>query len=115
VPAGPAATIDEMDAYGFADDDPFADPAPFTDDLDQPDEGPALSLVAEAPAPAEAVDAGLLDELEEAIRDVERALARLDDGTYGTCEACATRLGPAELQDDPTVRFCAAHLPLRVD
>ncbi len=48
-----------------------------------------------------AVDAvdGLLDE-------VERALARLDDGTYGRCEACGEPIPDDRLSDRPTARTC---------
>jgi RNA polymerase-binding transcription factor DksA len=30
----------------------------------------------------------LLDEIEGALAEVERALRRLDEGSYGTCEVC---------------------------
>ena len=48
-----------------------------------------------------AVDAvdGLLDE-------VELALARLDDGTYGRCEACGTPIDDGDLAARPLVREC---------
>jgi DnaK suppressor protein len=48
-----------------------------------------------------AVDAvdGLLDE-------VELALARLDDGTYGRCEACGALIDDSELAVGPLVREC---------
>lgn len=58
------------------------------------------------------VDLGDLDALEAELRDIERALARLDDGTYGTCEVCGDRLPDAVLVDTPAARFCRAHLPL---
>jgi len=41
--------------------------------------------------------------------DVERALARLDDGTYGTCEACGVALEDSELAVGPQVRTCVQH------
>ena len=48
-----------------------------------------------------AVDAvdGLLDE-------VELALARLDDGTYGRCEECGNPIDDARLAELPVVRTC---------
>jgi RNA polymerase-binding transcription factor DksA len=48
-----------------------------------------------------AVDAvdGLLDE-------VERALARLDDGTYGRCETCGSPIDDTDLAVQPLVRQC---------
>jgi hypothetical protein len=49
-----------------------------------------------------AVDAvdGLLDE-------VELALARLDDGTYGHCETCGEAIDDDRLAELPIVRSCA--------
>jgi len=40
---------------------------------------------------------------------VDRALAALDDGTYGTCEACGEAIGDEELAGDPLLTRCAAH------
>ena len=39
---------------------------------------------------------------------VERALARLDAGTYGECEVCGEPIG-ARLAADPVARRCLAH------
>lgn len=52
-----------------------------------------------------------LDALEAEVTDVERALTRLDDGTYGTCEVCRTTLPESMLAEAPAARWCAAHLP----
>lgn len=41
--------------------------------------------------------------------DVDVALRRLDDGTYGTCEACGAALGAAVLQARPAARHCTDH------
>lgn len=58
------------------------------------------------------VDLGALDALEGELRDIERALARLEDGTYGTCEVCGDGLAGEALVESPAARFCRAHLPL---
>ena len=50
-----------------------------------------------------------LDRAEAALVGVEAALARLDDGTYGTCEVCRTRLDDALLAADPLARHCPGH------
>ena len=42
----------------------------------------------------------------ERLADVERALAKLDDGTYGTCEACHADIAPARLDALPATRAC---------
>src|SRR3546814_16665656 len=62
-------------------------------------------------APAAAVPAVDLDRVEGELADVERALARLDEGTYGTCEACGAPIDDARLESDPVTRLCAAHAP----
>jgi RNA polymerase-binding transcription factor DksA len=49
--------------------------------------------------------AGILD-------GVDRALQRLSEGTYGTCEACSDPILEADLQADPTRRMCEQHLAL---
>jgi RNA polymerase-binding transcription factor DksA len=58
------------------------------------------------------IDEALLDGIERELADVELALARLGDGTYGRCESCGLVLSDEELEAAPTGRFCRAHLPL---
>lgn len=52
------------------------------------------------------IDLSMLSKIEGEIDDVQRALAKLDDGTYGTCEACHARIAEARLQALPAARFC---------
>lgn len=40
---------------------------------------------------------------------VEAALAKLEEGTYGLCEACGQPIENERLSAGPTERFCAAH------
>jgi DnaK suppressor protein len=40
------------------------------------------------------------------LRDVERALAKLDAGTYGTCERCGRPIGPERLEAIPWALLC---------
>ena len=47
--------------------------------------------------------------LREQLADVEVALARLDDGTYGTCQACGAAIADARLEAMPATRFCIDH------
>ena len=42
--------------------------------------------------------------------DVDVALQRLSDGSYGTCEACGAPIQGADLEADPTRRVCEQHL-----
>jgi len=44
--------------------------------------------------------------LDAKLRDVERALAKLDDGTYGSCDACGRPIGDARLEAMPWAVMC---------
>jgi DnaK suppressor protein len=48
----------------------------------------------------------LVNQLEETLREVERALAKLDEGNYGSCETCGKEIGEARLEAMPATRFC---------
>jgi DnaK suppressor protein len=54
------------------------------------------------PAP----DLSILDDLEAELRDVEHALACLEEGTYGTCEVCGEPISEARLEARPATRVC---------
>jgi len=41
-----------------------------------------------------------------ALEEVRDALARLDDGTYGTCARCSTEIPAARLDAMPTATLC---------
>jgi RNA polymerase-binding transcription factor DksA len=49
---------------------------------------------------------------ERTLDEVDRALERLDNGTYGRCEVCGETIDEARLEADPTARTCTRHLPL---
>lgn len=44
--------------------------------------------------------------LAETLAEVERALAKLDAGTYGTCESCGSGIPEARLEAKPAARLC---------
>jgi DnaK suppressor protein len=48
----------------------------------------------------------LAAQLGQTLTDVEGALARLDDGTYGQCEVCGKDIAAARLEAVPTARRC---------
>jgi DnaK suppressor protein len=51
-------------------------------------------------------DMSILSGVEAELADVEWALRRLADGTYGTCQACGRPIGAARLEARPATRFC---------
>ena len=51
----------------------------------------------------------LLNQLNEQLADVERALAKMDKGTYGLCERCGEPIAEARLEAMPATRFCIKH------
>jgi RNA polymerase-binding protein DksA len=51
-------------------------------------------------------DLSILDSVEGELADVEHALQRIDDGTYGTCEACGKPIGDDRLEAMPATRYC---------
>ncbi len=48
----------------------------------------------------------LAGSLRESLNDVEAALVKLDNGTYGTCEGCGQPIAPARLEAKPAARLC---------
>ncbi len=56
-------------------------------------------------------DLRALDRAEGELQDIERALRRLDEGTYALCEACGRAIGEERLAQSPVTRRCADHAP----
>jgi RNA polymerase-binding transcription factor DksA len=54
-------------------------------------------------------DFAILESLEESLADVERALGRVEDGSYGTCEVCGRKIPDERLEARPMTRFCVEH------
>ncbi|HVV77627.1 MAG TPA: hypothetical protein VHC43_16525 [Mycobacteriales bacterium] len=70
---------------------------------------------------AEGADAGSRTEVEadlsaarELLTEIEAAMLRLDDGSYGTCAACGGGVGSALLLADPLMTVCQGCRPLAV-
>ncbi len=63
------------------------------------------------PAVERAPDLSLLTKVEGELADVERALSRLDEGTYGTCQLCGTVIDDERLAAQPATSFCGEHAP----
>lgn len=52
------------------------------------------------------VGVALRIKVEASLEEVERALAKLEDGTYGLCEACGARIDRARLEVLPHALYC---------
>jgi RNA polymerase-binding protein DksA len=50
----------------------------------------------------------LLANTRESLFQTERALQRISDGSYGTCESCGEGIGKARLQAYPRATFCVS-------
>jgi sigma-B regulation protein RsbU (phosphoserine phosphatase) len=48
--------------------------------------------------------------LSQLLKTVDAALSRIDQGTFGVCEACHESIEAERLLTDPLVRFCLDHL-----
>ena len=55
----------------------------------------------------------LASTLQESLDEVERALGKLDDGTYGKCEVCGEEIATARLEAMPAARYCITHASTR--
>ena len=51
-------------------------------------------------------DLSILERVDGQLADVDHALKRLDDGTYGTCEVCGRDIDEDRLRARPATRFC---------
>ena len=51
----------------------------------------------------------MVNQLTDALTEVERALVRLDEGTYGTCEVCGKEIAENRLEAMPATRYCIEH------
>ncbi|MGI8707956.1 MAG: TraR/DksA family transcriptional regulator [Actinomycetota bacterium] len=48
----------------------------------------------------------LHDDMQVLLKDVERALAKLDEGTYGECDVCGAEIPPERLEILPWAVLC---------
>jgi DnaK suppressor protein len=52
------------------------------------------------------VDESLGENAEQIVSEIDRALGRIDDGTYGTCERCGKPIGEERLDAVPYATLC---------
>ena len=57
--------------------------------------------------------AALADAVREDLAEIQAALARLADGSYGTCQACGQEISPDRLAARPAARTCVGCPPHR--
>lgn len=51
-------------------------------------------------------DLAIIEQLDVQLTEVEHAFHRLEEGTYGKCEACGNPIGDERLEALPAARFC---------
>lgn len=51
----------------------------------------------------------LIERGRERLNEVEAALARVADGSYGICEVCGAAIGEGRLEARPTASRCVVH------
>ncbi len=69
--------------------------------------GPPAHGEPEGPEGPEGPEA-LVDAVDRLLDEVERALSRLDDGTYGRCGACGAAIEVSRLAEEPMTQSCGA-------
>ena len=52
------------------------------------------------------LDEGLEEGAQQTLAQIDRALAKLDDGTYGICERCGREIGEERLRARPWAVLC---------
>ena len=52
------------------------------------------------------LDQGLEEGAQQTLAQIDRALKKLDDGTYGTCERCGKPIGEDRLRARPWATLC---------
>lgn len=57
---------------------------------------------------ARELDMTLEEQARESLAQIERALGRMDDGTYGTCARCGAAIPPERLEAMPEAELCVA-------
>ena len=87
-----SSLLHQLQEIGFGEDGNLTYDANFADS----------SQVTAERSEAEALVASLQDTLE----DVERAIDKIDKGTYGLCESCGCQIDPVRLEAMPAARYC---------
>ena len=54
-------------------------------------------------------DLSIIESVQAGLEDIEHALHRVDNGSYGTCEICHKEIPDERLDVVPAARFCVEH------
>lgn len=54
------------------------------------------------------LDEGLEEGVQQTLEDIDAALRRIEEGSYGTCEICGEPIGAERLSAIPWARLCIA-------
>jgi DnaK suppressor protein len=60
------------------------------------------------------LDLSVRETAEAGVVDVDRALLRVDDGTYGICPVCKEPIPDERLEARPEAEYCVTHQPSAV-
>ncbi|HZB97150.1 MAG TPA: TraR/DksA C4-type zinc finger protein [Candidatus Sulfotelmatobacter sp.] len=55
------------------------------------------------------VDLNVMQQVDREINEVEDALRRIEEGSYGLCERCGAPIGDGRLEVMPAARLCLEH------
>jgi RNA polymerase-binding transcription factor DksA len=103
-----------MQTEWSSDDDDAADAPTVASGVQVPDGGPVAAVDVSAdvvasdeqPLGEEELHRSAVDAVDGLLDEVELALTRLDDGTYGRCEGCGDPIDDDRLAELPIVRSC---------
>ncbi len=56
------------------------------------------------------VDSAVSDALAPGLKEIENALQKIQNGTYGNCETCDQPISEERLMANPSARTCTVHM-----
>jgi RNA polymerase-binding transcription factor DksA len=98
---------DELSTVGRINPDNPADWEPVPSDVSQREVDPNKRA---DNIEAYETNTAILKELEAQLLDVNDALKKIEDGTYGTCEVSGEQISEGRLDANPAARTCKDHM-----
>ena len=99
--AGRAGTLDQIESLRREFDGIVASAALVGADDEHDPEGATIAF-------ERAQLSALLEQAQRRLAELDQALARLADGSYGSCDRCGQPIAPARLAARPAARTCIA-------